>query len=218
MMTQGINKTISEPMNCFNLDRWLRLMASFGFNQNVNMFNELVTSYQEKHRKYHTAEHINATLQHFDVVNSQFEKPKLVELALWFHDAIYTPFSSSNEADSAQWVKQFLHNNKTSPAVQTRVVELIMATLHTAQPDSKDKALLVDIDLSILGAKEPVYRQFSRDIRFEYKRVPYFLYKKKRKEVLRNFLNRETVYQTSYFRKKLESQARVNMESELDHL
>ena len=207
-----------KSFDCFNEERWLNLMESFGFNQNNDVFNALITSYQEKHRKYHTGEHINATLKHFDCVKDQFKEPRLVELALWFHDVIYQPFSTSNEADSAQWAKQFLNDNNASQESQNLIVELIMATLHAAEPTSKDEALLVDIDLSILGAKEDVYRQFATDIRFEYKRVPYFLYKKKRKEVLRSFLDRRTVYQTSYFTEKLESQARVNMELELDRL
>ena len=207
-----------KSFDCFNEERWLNLMESFGFNQNNDVFNALITSYQEKHRKYHTGEHINATLKHFDYVKGQFKEPKLVELALWFHDVIYQPFSTSNEADSAQWAKQFLHENNASQESQGLIVKLIMATLHAAESTSKDEALLVDIDLSILGAKEDVYRQFATDIRFEYKRVPYFLYKKKRKEVLRSFLDRRTVYQTPYFTEKLESQARVNMELELDRL
>jgi len=205
-------------MDFFNLDRWLLLMDALGFNQNADTFNALTNAYAQKHRRYHTAEHIDATLRHFDVVKAQFEKPQFVELALWFHDAIYEPFSSSNEADSAQWAKEFLHKNKASSEAQALIVELILATLHTARPVNKDQALLVDIDLSILGTKKEVYLQFSKDIRFEYKRVPYFLYKKKRKEVLLSFLNRDSIYQTSYFRKELESQARVNMEFEMGHL
>ena len=215
IVIQQVNQSITKSTKYLNVDRWLFLMESLGFGQNIDTFEALDESYAEKHRKYHTAEHINATLEHFEMVKHQCEKPQLLELALWFHDVIYQPFSSSNEADSAQWAKQFLHNNKAGLDAENFVVELIMATLHTAEPENKDQALLVDIDLSILGSKEEVYQQFAKDIRFEYKRVPYFLYKKKRKEVLVSFLNRDAIYKTPYYRAELESQARVNMKSEL---
>ena len=93
-----------------------------------------------------------------------------------------------------------------------------MATVHSAKARNADEALLVDIDLSILGVEPDVYKQFELDVRFEYKRVPYFFYKKKRKEVLHGFLNRKTIYQSDFFIDKFEAQARTNLHLALQTL
>jgi len=205
-------------MNMMNSDRWLVLMERLGFDRNSQTYQALYEAYTQSHRRYHTVQHISAMLGHFDHVVDLFDQPYLVELAVWFHDAIYAPFSSTNEADSAVWAIQFLKTNDAESNDINVVSDLIMATLHTSKTSSDDQALLVDIDLSILGAKPDVYQQFEKDIRFEYKRVPYFLYKKKRKAVLRNFLDRKAVYQTEFFFEQYETNARNNMELALQQL
>ena len=55
--------------------------------------------YSEPHRAYHTWEHVEALLGHFGQLD--WFDPKGVEIAVYYHDAIYDPLSSSNEADSA---------------------------------------------------------------------------------------------------------------------
>lgn len=201
-----------------NQQRWLSLMSSVGIEQNLDTFGRLCMLYKEKHRRYHTLAHINATLNHLDTIKGELTEPFNIELALWFHDVIYHPFSSTNELDSANLAVQFINNNNLGTAVQESVFDLIMATQHSAIADSNDQAYLIDIDLSILGARTPVYQKYSKDIRFEYKRVPYFLYKSKRKEVLQSFLDRDVIYNTSFFRAKLETQSRVNIQAEIDGL
>lgn len=137
---------------------------------------------------------------------------------MWFHDVIYAPFSSSNERDSADLAETFLHENNASSGVIRNVRELIIATEHSSKASSSDQALLLDIDLSVLGTPTDVYKQFERDVRFEYKRVPYFLYRSKRKEVLEGFLNGKTVYRNGFFIDKLEEQARHNLLAAIDAL
>jgi predicted metal-dependent HD superfamily phosphohydrolase len=75
-----------------------------------------------------------------------------------------------------------------------------------------DARLVVDIDLSILGQDELVYDQFERSVREEYKWVPWFLYRRKRTEILRGFLDRESIYATEPFRQRYETAARTNLE------
>jgi len=200
-------------LNKMTKSRWLQLMHSLGFRDNLVCFNDLCAAYNETHRRYHTTKHINAVLTHLDSVFPLIECVEQVECALWFHDAIYAPHSSTNEYDSARWAEQFLHDNNASESLISNVTGLIMATEHTANANNSDEALLVDIDLSILGVEPKMYNQFELDVRFEYKRVPYFLYKKKRKEVLQSFLDRQTIYQSAFFIDKFEVQARENLSS-----
>ena len=194
-----------------NDERWLQLMNKLGLGDNQDTFSKLTTAYSEHHRNYHDTSHITSSLQLLDDVSSLADEPAEIELALWFHDAVYKPLSSSNELDSANWAVAFLLKNHADDEVKDRVHNLIMATCHRKLVENRDQALLVDIDLSILGTKAEVYDNYERNIRKEYKLIPSFIYKKKRKEILNSFLAKEHIYMNSYFRERYEQQARNNL-------
>ena len=86
-----------------------------------------------------------------------------------------------------------------------------MAPVHEAPADGADAQLLVDIDLSILGADEATYRQFEQDVRREYKWVPGPLFRRTRRKILQSFLDRQSIYSTAAFRDRLEEPARRNL-------
>lgn len=194
-----------------NTNRWEALMSALGFKASFDCYEALYAAYSEKHRFYHTVKHIEAMLRHYDVVKDLAERPAEVELAIWFHDAIYKPFSKSNELDSAEWAKEFSLSNGYDLEGAERVHSLIMATLHNGAVQDKDQQLIVDIDLTILGASPEVYDEFERNVRKEYKMVPTFIYRKKRKELLKSFLNNTSIYSLDYFKEKYENVARHNM-------
>ena len=200
------------------LERWQQLMNRLGISLNKDTYQALTKSYSEKHRRYHTGEHINATLKHLDSVAGLANDVVEIELALWFHDAIYKPFSANNELDSADWAVQFLVDNEIEKGRIDRVYKLIMATVHTAKTEGNDQLLMVDIDLSILGTSSLIYDQFEKDVRYEYKLVPYFLYRKKRKEICVSFLERDRIYQYDFFYELLERQARINLTNAIKRL
>jgi len=198
--------------------QWLELMARIGFDTNMNTYNELLSHYNQKHRHYHNTNHINAVLKH--LVQSQYLANDYdeLEIALWFHDAIYKVFSATNELDSANWAYKFLKDNGASKECSTKVHSLIMATRHNTIQIDNDEKLIVDIDLSILGSSQKTYHLFESWIRNEYKLIPNFIYKKKRKDILANFLKRERIYCHNIFYEKLEVIARANIENAIKNL
>lgn len=193
-------------------------MDAMRLPQSTECFNTLLSAYSERHRYYHTTEHISAMLRHFDNVRELAEHPNEVESAIWFHDAIYKPFSSTNEADSADWAKDFLTSNHYNTNGTQRIYDMIMATLHDGNVDTADQKLLIDIDLSILGAKPHVYDQFEQNVRKEYKFVPKFLYRQKRKQILQTFLHRDAIYNTEHFKNKFENNAKENIKRAIQQL
>lgn len=195
-----------------NLQRWTALMSSFGVADHPEMFERITKAYGEPHRHYHTAAHIDACLGEFDSVRSLARSGAEVEAALWFHDVIYDTAASDNELQSAEMASRFLASSGVSSASCDRVYSHILATAHKGKPVDDDARLVVDIDLSILGQDELVYDQFERAVREEYKWVPWFLYRRKRTEILRGFLARESIYDTEPFRQRYESAARSNLE------
>lgn len=193
-------------------DRWLTLMSGMGLPPSLECFQALISAYTEKHRFYHTTDHIDAMLKHLDSSNDLSEYPRELELAIWFHDAIYKPFSSTNELDSANWARKFLLGNNYDTNSIERIHNLIMATLHNGDIKTKEAMLMVDIDLTILGAPKAIYDEFEQNIRKEYKLVPSIVYRSKRKELLNFFLSMESIYNTEYFRDKFEEAARSNIQ------
>lgn len=90
-----------------------------------------------------------------------------------------------------------------------------MATEHTAAPLVGDAALLVDIDLAILGTTPARFAAYERQIRQEYAWVPEALFVEKRRAVLQGFTARPQLYTTAYFQERLEATARRNLQQAL---
>lgn len=199
-------------------ERWLKLMRAWGFPANEDTFHSLKAAYSEKHRHYHTDKHILACLAHLDRCIPQTQHPEEVELALWFHDAIYQPLSGHNEQQSADWASSFLQANGASAEVIERVHRLIMVTAHQVETRTTDESLVVDIDLSILGASDKTYGEFEKAVRKEYRLVPMFIYRKKRASVLNSFLQRPHIYKNEPFYSEREDQARVNLANTVSQL
>jgi predicted metal-dependent HD superfamily phosphohydrolase len=115
---------------------------------------------------------LEACLKEFDVVRGLADHPAEVELALWFHDAVYRTWRSDNEARSAGWAARVLTQGGVEPASILRVQSAILATRHAEVELTGDAALVVDIDLSILGQPAGIYGEFERNVRREYWWVP----------------------------------------------
>ena len=73
-----------------------------------SLFDALVARYGEPHRAYHNLTHIEECFRTLDLVAHRAERLGEIEMALWFHDAIYDTRSHTNEADSAAWARRAL--------------------------------------------------------------------------------------------------------------
>lgn len=193
-------------------------MDHWGFEGNEDTYSALVAKYSERGRSYHGLEHVDACLRNLDLCVEQVEHPREVEVALWFHDAIYKPLASNNERKSADWASSFLENNGAATDQIARVERLIMVTEHNGTVQTKDESILVDIDLSILGAEPETYDAFERGVRREYKMVPRCIYNKKRVALLREFLERPQLFQNRPFSTEREWQAKRNLANALSKL
>ena len=193
-------------------------MASLGLQANDDTGDKLIHAYAEPHRHYHTTRHLEDCLQKLDHTKGIATDANEVELALWFHDAIYKPMAGGNEEASANWASEFLTAAGASADRVQRVHDLIMATQHAVPASTGDTKLLVDIDLSILGESTDIYGEFEKNVRKEYRWVPYFMYRKKRREILESFLTRSRIYETEPYFDRYESRARENLENAVARL
>ncbi|MDJ0943477.1 MAG: hypothetical protein QNJ30_08430 [Kiloniellales bacterium] len=202
----------------FSLARWRDLMSALDLGEQDETYAALAEAYGARGRHYHTQDHIAACLALLDDYADLAAKPAEAELALWFHDAVYSTKAFDNEAKSADWAAEFLAEAGAEAPVADRVATHVRATKHDDTPPSGDSALVVDIDLSILGREPEIFDAFDRAIRKEYSWVPGFLFRQKRRQLLQHLMERPVLYATPALRERFEAPARANLERALGRL
>ncbi|TDN38014.1 hypothetical protein A8B98_01225 [Hymenobacter sp. UV11] len=179
-------------------------------------YQRLVGAYSATSRHYHNLAHIANLLAH--IARFPVQDATVLNLAIWYHDAVYSALRHDNEAKSADWALHFLQETSLEPARQARVADLIRRTQDHTQPqppDDADLLLFLDADLSILGAPEAAYWDYARQVRREYRLVPDLLYRPGRRQVLAKLLAAPVLFHTSSLRAELDAPARRNLQAEL---
>jgi predicted metal-dependent HD superfamily phosphohydrolase len=185
------------------------------------VLDELVRAHGQAHRHYHTLDHVAALLRLLDEHGAEVADRDALALAILFHDAVYEPARHDNEQASASFASQRLAALGLPEGLIAKVVRYILGTQHgqgTPSVDDADLALLLDLDLSILGATPTEYRAYAQAIRGEYATVPDELYRPGRRGVLEGFLARERIYHTGKLRSLWEARARANLAREIAEL
>jgi len=95
------------------------------------------------------------------------------------------------------------------------VASLLLKTKTHHAGDDPDAKVLLDADLAVLGASEPVYRDYAQQIRQVYTWVPEEEYRSGRQQVLTTFLARPKIY---HLLRHLEEPARQNISAEIAQL
>ena len=191
---------------------WRAAWSAIGIDSPpIAQLDALLLRYAEPHRRYHTLQHLGECLDAFESERAHAQRPGEVALALWFHDAIYDLQAHDNEEKSADWGRDALCAAGVDAVAAQRVHDLVMATKHDAQPIGLDAQLLVDIDLSILGAPPARFAEYEQQIRAEYAHVPPDVFEPRRRLILARFLARDPLYQTPGLRDRCEAQARINL-------
>lgn len=188
---------------------WKRLKAKGDWEEEYEF---LEKHYSTQGRHYHNLEHVRDCLKEFDKVKEFAENPEALEMAIWYHDIIYNTKSKTNEEDSADYAYDLSVEMNLHHKVSKKVYDFIKITKHDKEPQDLDSKLIIDIDLSILGKESEVFNQYEMNIRKEYSWVNEQDFKKGRSSILKQFLKRDTIYCTEYFRNMYEATARENLQ------
>lgn len=191
-------------------ERWHAAWAQLGLPAPAAL-PALLAHYREPQRHYHTLQHLEECCAAFDLLRGQAARPGEIELALWFHDAVYYPTRRDNEALSAELAATCLRDAGACESAIGRIESMILATRHHQANDDGDCATLLDVDLAILGAAPARFAEYERQIRAEYAHVPGDAYRVGRGKVLAGFLARPRLYLTDLFFECYELQARRNL-------
>ncbi|WP_420347226.1 hypothetical protein [Pelagibius sp.] len=182
---------------------------------------DLRQRYGEPQRHYHTWAHIEALLSLFAEVRAQLCDPAAVEAALYYHDAVYDPRASDNEARSAALLRQACAG-VLPPRSLEAAAQLVEATAAHRLPEGlieegmtggrlEDARLFLDMDLSILAAGQAEFEAYEAAIRREYGHVDAAVFGAGRRRILEGFLARERLYFSDHFAARFEAPARANL-------
>ena len=175
------------------------------------VFAELGALYEEPHRAYHTAAHIEHCLRQFDLAADRMDDPDAVEMALWFHDAIYEIPAKDNEQRSAALFAA-LADGRGSDHFRSSVHGHIMATIHLdAPPRTLDESFMLDIDLSSFGRPWEEFMHDSRAVRAELAHLPDAEFASRQRKFLEMLAARPAFCFTEFFRGRHEARARENI-------
>ncbi|MEO4208760.1 HD domain-containing protein [Acinetobacter pittii] len=189
---------------------WFELHQHYHFSEPQKIYDELIAAYSEKQRAYHTVQHLYECLSLYELIRSELNDPYSVALALWFHDAVYDPEAKDNELKSVELFEQAMAQDLSSDTLE-KIKRWILATQKHALTDETDLQFLLDIDLAILAATPERFIQYEQQIQQEYSWVDPEVYSIKRKQVLIHFYQSEPLYQTVYFQKNFELNAKDNL-------
>jgi len=179
------------------------------------MIEQVVAWYTAPERHYHTIDHVKDCLRQLEQIEglSDRERETLAHAFLW-HDAVYDPRAGDNEERSAA-----LALKHCDRSIADEVSRLILLTKsHNVSDSDRCGAIMIAIDLSILGAGEPAYAEYCAAIRREYAHVPDLAYRIGRRRVLSQFLERPVIFPYPPYRERLELAARQNLAREIADL
>ena len=181
---------------------------------------KLEAAYAEPHRRYHTRDHIEQCLALLDKVPDLMDSERqILAYAIWWHDAVYDPKASDNEARSAEMAKADLRDFDLSIHAREEVARLVRLTAgHEVEEEDRLGEILVSIDLAILGAPPERYDAYARAVREEYAHVADEAWRTGRAAVLQRFLDAQVIFPDPAFAEWLDAQARDNLTRELASL
>ncbi|KQO49346.1 MULTISPECIES: hypothetical protein [unclassified Methylobacterium] len=193
---------------------WTRAVGGSGAEA---AWRALDAGYGEAARHYHGWPHVRALLAGHDAVRGLPDVSGLdgdaIDLAIYFHDAVYDPARSDNEARSADLLVTCSGSGLGRECIRSAVA-MIRATAAHGPSEDPETRLMLDLDLAVLGAPRAIYEAYAAAVRREYAMVPDAAWRIGRAGVLDRFLDRPRLYQTGHFHDRLESAARANLADE----
>ncbi len=190
---------------------WKRCLLPAATMNAAPVYTDLVHHYAEPGRCYHTLPHVFHCLHEFDQAATHIDNPDAVELALWFHDAVFVPGARDNEQRSVNFLTEWA-GTAISAAFVKRVGALILATTHRHPPKEGDESYVADIDLSTFGVNWPAFLRDTLRVRKEQPEIPDDVYYASHARFLHMLLARPRIFYTDFFLGRYEERAKRNIQ------
>lgn len=174
---------------------------------------KLRAAWGAQERRYHDLEHLADCLRELDRAQVDPSLAAVVELALWYHDAVYIPGARDSEEQSAQLLCADAAALRLPRETVERAAALVRSTAHDVARGEGDPAsdLIADIDLSILGRDVLRFMEFEFAIEEEFAAVRSLWFIVLRGRFLASLLRRPAIFRTELFRDRYEAAARCSV-------
>lgn len=158
-------------------EHWQQLCEKASLNdENGRVYEELIQSYSEPHRVFHTLDHlvnVLCAIRRLEPVAIKEAKQRgkklnldVVEVAAWFHDVVYAIGRGDNEARSADFAEKRLYSMGADPKTFFSSYGLIRVTeKHKPYKNDIEAILLCDADFSGLALPAEDYIVTAKNIR-----------------------------------------------------
>jgi len=188
---------------------WRRSVESPPSPDAASVYDDLRARLGDQSRQFHNMGHIDDCLCRFDEVAPQLDDPDAVELALWYHDAVYVPGDATNERRSAALF--LTHAGGARPSFRRHVTALILTTRRNRTPRTNDCKFIDDIDLAGFGSP---WKEFMRNgdlLRREFVTQSDDDYYRGLAVFLASLRRRPRLFRTDWFADRYEAQAQRNL-------
>jgi predicted metal-dependent HD superfamily phosphohydrolase len=199
---------------------FIELLTKYTDNERVKneLWTEIEKNYSSKKRHYHTLQHLDNLLSQLTEVKSEIQNWETTLFTLFYHDIIYNSIKSDNEEKSAGLAEKRMKQISVSNYKIELCKKQILATKSHIKSIDSDTNYFTDADLSILGQNWETYLLYCKNVRKEYSIYPAIVYNPGRKKVLNHFLSMDRIFKTDFFYNKFETQAKQNLQQEIESL
>jgi predicted metal-dependent HD superfamily phosphohydrolase len=179
---------------------------------------KLIGRWAEPHRRYHDLAHLQAVLEGVDALAAHAVDRVAVELAAWYHDAVYAG-TPDDEENSARVAEADLTGLRLADGLVAETARLVRLTAtHDPDPGDRNGETLCDADLTILATDPATYARYVAAVRAEYAHVPDDAFRAGRAQILQRLLDGPALFRTPTGHERWETSARANLEAELGSL
>lgn len=200
-----------DPM----MQRWVDFIGHrASLDRTLWVYRVITDYYGQRHRSYHTLDHIRQML---DDMEKYFPGASELEiLAIWFHDLVYIPGSTENEAQSTWQMAALLRGIYTNEELMVAGNHILATAYHVKErrPYSPGSKRLRDIDLLALAIDPRDYDINTRKI-WEELNLPEDVWRLGRKRFIQKMLSQPRIYLTDELHTWFEHLARTNLKREL---
>lgn len=193
------------------MNRWIKLFPNASLDRSLQIFDKLWQLYADPSRRYHAISHIAASLATLDEYFPDADRS--VELAIWFHDAIYIAGDPDNELLSgilSELCLAYLHEPQE---VRAEVKRMIECTKYHIGKTLNEK-ILCDIDLEPLSLPSNEYDRNTTELRYEYRAYGDAIWQVGRIRFIDRLLEQDAIFQVEGMREWFEAKTRANLKRE----
>ncbi len=194
---------------------WKKLSVQFDTRHCNAVFASLAKFYGDPGRHYHCGGHINQCLSKLDEISAISGYFPTVEIAIWFHDSVYTAGAPDNEKKSMIWFQHQARGHLSAETI-TEVSGLIIATEHKSPPETDLEKITVDVDLSSFSLPFARFIADGKNIRKEFVTLTDKQFVLGQNNFLQRLLDRPSLYSTEFFLTHYEKFAQENIQKLLE--